>query len=879
MWIKRICAACAAAALAIVVPAVSGPVAHAAPAPTLEPPNLQTIVPTNSFSVVDDNGVREFRYTHLIYDAGPGPLEIQPSYDSASGQYHGTQLIYAKDSSGNWTLAQSVRVPDIFVYHAEHGHFHFPMASFGLYAVAPDGSPGAVVAMSPKVGFCIDDSYIYDSTIPNSGTFIGSRSSCTDPTGLRGISVGGADEYDYRDPGQAIPIDGVPDGTYWFRAITDPNNDFIESDETDNETDVQVTISNGNVSVGAVVHPNTTPPTGALAAPADGAIARGQVTVTATSSSPSISKVDLLVDGQVLGTSASTASPFTLTWDSTTAVDGQHWMAARFTDASGRVGTSPVNVVTVSNIGGGPSPGSGLALDGQSSVDGRGALTAAAIPVQSGDVLVCYASSDGPSGAPQTLTVSGSGLTWTLVTRANGMPGTSEIWKAAVPDGVTTAAAAVTPAHSGYDGSATLVSYSGSAGVGAVATTSVSSGAAGVTVTTTGAGSWVWGVGNDWDKAVARTFDAGQSMTHQWVDSGSGDTFWVQAQASPTPAAGTGVPINDTAPTGDRVNLAAAEILAGSYTPPAPDTTPPVVTLTDPADGSTVSGSVALGATAADNVGVAGVTFYADGAPIGSPVSAPPFMTHWDSTAVAAGTHVLTAQAKDAAGNVGTSAPVTVTVDNSAPPPAVIAIDAKVLKQGKGTLVSPGLTTTGANDLVVAFVTQDGPNAASAQTSTVTGGGLTWTLQKRSNTQAGTSEVWTAVATAPVAGAAITATPGKTGYDGLLTVIAFANAKGPGIAGASGAPSGAPTIYLPGIAAGSWVFAAGNDWDRAVARTPASGQTVQQQWVDSGTGDTFWVQSTAAANTALGLVTIADTAPTNDRYNYVALEIVPNAGS
>ena len=104
--------------------------------------------------------------------------------------------------------------------------------------------------MSPKIGFCIDDSYIYNSTIEHSGTFIGSRSSCADPSGLRGISVGGADEYDYRDPGQAIPIDGVPDGTYWFKAMSDPNNDVVEANESNNETDVKVTIHIGDVTVG-----------------------------------------------------------------------------------------------------------------------------------------------------------------------------------------------------------------------------------------------------------------------------------------------------------------------------------------------------------------------------------------------------------------------------------------------------------------------------------------------------------------------------------------------------------------------------------------------------------------------------------------------------
>ena len=44
------------------------------------------------------------------------------------------------------------------------------------------------------------------------------------------------------------------------------------------------------------------------------------------------------------------------------------------------------------------------------------------------------------------------------------------------------------------------------------------------------------------------------------------------------------------------------------------DTTPPTVSLTAPAAGATVTGTVTVSANAADNVGVAGVRFLLDGA-------------------------------------------------------------------------------------------------------------------------------------------------------------------------------------------------------------------------------------------------------------------------
>ena len=102
---------------------------------------------------------------------------------------------------------------------------------------------------------------------------------------------------------------------------------------------------------------------------------------------------------------------------------------------------------------------------------------------------------------------------------------------------------------------------------------------------------------------------------------------------------------------------------------PPPDTTPPTVSITSPASGASVSGTVAVSATASDNASVAGVQFLIDGANSGSEDTAAPYSLSWDTRTVADGSHVLAAVARDAAGNRTTSAPVAVTVSNSPPPP------------------------------------------------------------------------------------------------------------------------------------------------------------------------------------------------------------------
>ena len=86
--------------------------ASAAPAGTTHFPDLQTIIPLNSFSIVQGTEGPEFRYTHLVYNNGPGPLEIQPQYNPVSGTYQGMQQLFTHNAAGVWSLVNEVRVPD-----------------------------------------------------------------------------------------------------------------------------------------------------------------------------------------------------------------------------------------------------------------------------------------------------------------------------------------------------------------------------------------------------------------------------------------------------------------------------------------------------------------------------------------------------------------------------------------------------------------------------------------------------------------------------------------------------------------------------------------------------------------------------------------------
>ncbi len=94
----------------------------------------------------------------------------------------------------------------------------------------------------------------------------------------------------------------------------------------------------------------------------------------------------------------------------------------------------------------------------------------------------------------------------------------------------------------------------------------------------------------------------------------------------------------------------------------APDTTPPTVAVTSPADGTTLTAPVTLSATASDDRGVVGVQFFLDGNPFGTERTSAPWAVVLDPAGLGGGAHVVAAEARDAAGNRATSPTITVNV-------------------------------------------------------------------------------------------------------------------------------------------------------------------------------------------------------------------------
>jgi len=135
------------------------------------------------------------------------------------------------------------------------------------------------------------------------------------------------------------------------------------------------------------------------------------------------------------------------------------------------------------------------------------------------------------------------------------------------------------------------------------------------------------------------------------------------------------------------------------------DMTSPTVTVTAPAAGTTLTGTVVVSASATDNVGVVSVQFKLDGTNLGLEATIPPYAVTWNTTTTTDGAHALTAVARDAAGNTAMSAGVTVMVANTSTPatdvtsPAISKVSLSVTSSG----VAIGWTTNEPSDTQVEY--------------------------------------------------------------------------------------------------------------------------------------------------------------------------------
>ena len=437
--------------------------------------------------------------------------------------------------------------------------------------------------------------------------------------------------------------------------------------------------------------PPNTPPTVSITQPGNNATVSGTTTVSANASDDTgVAGVQFKVDGANIGPE-DTSSPYSITWDTTAVGNGQHTITAVARDSASQTTTSAPVTVTVNNVAPNQPPTVSVTQPANNATV-SGTATVSANANDDVGVAGVQFKLDGANlgvedtSAPFT-------LQWDTTTIANGQHTLTAV--ARDGPGLTTTSSAIT--------------------------VTVSNGAPNqpptVTLTAPANGATVSGTITVAANAADDVSVAGIQFRLDGANLGLEDTSSPYSVSWDTTSVANGTHTL-TAVARDGPGLSTTSAVVTVTVSNAAPNQPPSVTLTAPANGATVSGTISVTANASDDVSVAGVQFKLDGANLGSEDTSSPYSVSWNTTTVSNGSHTLTAVARDGPGLTTTTAPVTVTVSNGAPnqPPTVT-----VTAPAGGSTVSATISVTAnaSDDVSVAGVQfkLDGANLGTEDTS------------------------------------------------------------------------------------------------------------------------------------------------------------------
>jgi hypothetical protein len=559
----------------------------------------------------------------------------------------------ARDAAGNTTTSTAITVT--------------------VQNAVPDTTPPVVAVTAPSSGATVSSAVTVTATASDNVGVVGVQFL------IDGIALGSEDTSSPYSTSWATAL--VPNGAH---AITARARDAAGNTLT--SAAITVTVQN-----------DTTPPSVSLTSPPDGATVSGTVTITAVASdNVGVDSVGFKLDGVSLGPN-DTTSPYSITWNTSSIGAGAHTLVATAIDAVGNVSVSAARTIIVDNSTTFAPPVAAYAYNesggttaGDSSASGN-AATLIGATWAAGRYGSALSANGGLADAPDLDALSpGTAATmsaWIYLTSApTELASIVNKWGQSSDDEYMFA---VTPGRQLY------MAWRTEAGTG-------------------------WGTPGFNEVTASGPQIPLNAWTHvAVVRNGTSLSFYVDGtlvssseamDTQPFRNGGYSLRIGGQQRGGvnrffpgriDELRLYSraltetgiASDMSTAIVPPV-DATEPTIALTGPAGGSTVSGTVSITATASDNVGVAGVQFRINGSNHGPETTTAPYAVSWNTTTIANGSYTITAVARDAAGNVGASAGVTVTVANAVvdtTPPAV-----SVSSPANGATVS-GTTTISAS--------------------------------------------------------------------------------------------------------------------------------------------------------------------------------------
>jgi hypothetical protein len=182
------------------------------------------------------DGRRLLRFTTIIVNMGTGAFEVRGERpDTNTPTMAVTQRIY--DTTGGYRDVNT----NATMFYAGDGHDHWHVKNLQTYELIRKDN-GVKVGTGAKTGFCFYDNQRYVFNLPGEPTSkvytnCGTSDSISVVTGL---SIGWEDIYPYNIAYQYIDITGLIPGRYRLQVTADNYQQFIESNESNNFTWVDI---------------------------------------------------------------------------------------------------------------------------------------------------------------------------------------------------------------------------------------------------------------------------------------------------------------------------------------------------------------------------------------------------------------------------------------------------------------------------------------------------------------------------------------------------------------------------------------------------------------------------------------------------------------
>jgi hypothetical protein len=192
-----------------------------------------------------ETGEERLRFAATIVNIGAGALVVRAHRPWVGGEDWSVEQ-WIEERTGGY----SSRLTGATLVFGGDGHDHWHVKQVEVHQI--ETLDGTVLGRLVKQGFCFFDTDAYElggSATPDNPTYGSSGCATSFDTRVKmGLSVGWGDKYPWHLLDERIDVSDLSNGMYRIRQIADPNQEFEESNESNNETWVVIelkTVSGG----------------------------------------------------------------------------------------------------------------------------------------------------------------------------------------------------------------------------------------------------------------------------------------------------------------------------------------------------------------------------------------------------------------------------------------------------------------------------------------------------------------------------------------------------------------------------------------------------------------------------------------------------------